>query len=431
MIAKIQDSVDLNYPDILGLITQGQRLNLGPLQCAVATQPARIAAGQKFDVIFLVQNASDVRLDVGFTLKMPEADASGQSDMFYCKGTRIVKSLQAAEVGYFVVPAASSPLTKPDEYSLSGVVEFNVLDRYRKPERVREAEGGGAVQYELLSEAIRRELIGLRMLHWGVKHTGLLKRNIETRFEIVSQQVGTPPKLDAAWRSLWTLNDYVDEDIMEQRIAPQLDRILAFYTNNRPQFYELLQKTVTSWFNASGYPLYEGEARYIAKLLTHVLCDIGKPQPTREVPDPPRPLWYQQLLSILFQDPNYSKHPLHLIQQRVFPELVQDAMLHGFKMLETVLHEDFGLDSEKQAYTQDIIHALRNQEPLSYSDVYLPMIIAGLILNGRVVSEGENVRESLFSLHNAHQKRADEYNEDNAFITKMLETWIDDALDNC
>ena len=53
------DSSALNYPDILGFITGGPRLNAGVVQIALATRPRVVRAGRPFEAILLIQNACD------------------------------------------------------------------------------------------------------------------------------------------------------------------------------------------------------------------------------------------------------------------------------------------------------------------------------------------------------------------------------------
>jgi len=103
MIAKkMIDSA--NYPDILGLITGGERLNLDSVQIAVATRPRFVRAGRPFEILLLVQNAVDTDVDITMTLHMPSVDAKKQKDRFIIQTQRVVVGVKPAEVGYALLP---------------------------------------------------------------------------------------------------------------------------------------------------------------------------------------------------------------------------------------------------------------------------------------------------------------------------------------
>src|SRR5260221_13190091 len=81
----------VNYPDILGTITDGRRLNLDVLQVAVAVRPLAVNAGQPFEAIVLLQNAADTNVDAVLRLAVPDVDLAGQKGRF---STKLVKPIR-------------------------------------------------------------------------------------------------------------------------------------------------------------------------------------------------------------------------------------------------------------------------------------------------------------------------------------------------
>ena len=79
-----------NYPDILGAITGGLRCNINVVQLALAVRPRVVRAGRPFEAILLVQNASDVNVDVTATLHLPDKDAAKQKNQFTSHHVRLV-----------------------------------------------------------------------------------------------------------------------------------------------------------------------------------------------------------------------------------------------------------------------------------------------------------------------------------------------------
>ena len=100
-----------NYPDILGYITGGERCNINVVQLALAVRPRVVRAGRPFETILLVQNASDVDVDVTASLTLPEVDAKKQKGRFLSKKNRLLVGVRPAEVGYVVLPMSSLPDT--------------------------------------------------------------------------------------------------------------------------------------------------------------------------------------------------------------------------------------------------------------------------------------------------------------------------------
>ncbi|HLA41836.1 MAG TPA: hypothetical protein VJZ27_00280 [Aggregatilineales bacterium] len=414
----------VNYPDLLGVVTGNRRLNMGVVQCALATRPKKIAAGQNFEVLFLIQNAADVDVDVTVTMQLPERDGNGKRGMFFSKSSRLLVGLQPAEVGYLILPASCSPKTRPETgYQLQADIKVDVVDKTRKPARVRLSEGGGAVDFQKLDEKIKREILDLRTAAWAIESHSR-KNHIAVDFEIMPQGLSNLTEFAAGWESLWTMEDYVDDHIIEQRVQEHLDIFLPKIAAREDVFKPLLEATL-HWFKEASYPLKTVEAIYITKILVLVLCEVGI-DPTAPV----KPRWFRELIHVLFHQSQLRDFAESVLKDNLYPALINDGIMHSFKMIITVLNEDFGTQDEMQAYADDITNSLKKQTPLNYGQVYLPLISAGVIANNRIIMPGENVRDTLFALHKARESRIAEQNADNAFITEMLNGLIDRALEH-
>ena len=88
-----------NYPDVLGAITGGPRLNIDVVQVALAIRPAQIPAGQTGELILLAQNASDQDIDVLIQVELPERDQAKQKNVFTAAKTKLRIGLRPAEAG--------------------------------------------------------------------------------------------------------------------------------------------------------------------------------------------------------------------------------------------------------------------------------------------------------------------------------------------
>jgi hypothetical protein len=117
------------------------------------------------------------------------------------------------------------------------------------------------------------------------------------------------------------------------------------------------------------------------------------------------------------------------VQELIFLPLVEDSVKYGFEMIETVLREDFGDTEEKQDYASRVVQNLTGNGIPTFSTTYLPLVLAGVIANNRVVMPRENVRDSLHSLSKAGSARRPEIDGGSQEIYAMLQNLIDRALD--
>lgn len=188
------------YPDILGFLTGGPRYNVSVVQFALATSPRVVRAGRPFEAIVLMQNASDVDVDVTATLQLPKKDVTGQSDVFKANADRLVVGLRPAEVGYVKLPIMCELETAIHEgYDLGVDVKVKPLG---KPQRIRSAEGNGAIP--ALPDHSMYEIRELGQLVFSAEKSFGLGNVLQTSFSVMPGKIGRLSDLSAGWVSLWT-----------------------------------------------------------------------------------------------------------------------------------------------------------------------------------------------------------------------------------
>src|SRR5215213_5643798 len=130
------------YPDILGAITNGKRLNINVLQVAGATRPPAINAGSPFEAVVLLQNAAATDIDAVIQLILPETDLAGQRGRFSTKMTRPVRiGLRPGEVGFTTLPVMITHQAMPGKDYMFRL-EIQVEQKERNNNRVRDENGG-------------------------------------------------------------------------------------------------------------------------------------------------------------------------------------------------------------------------------------------------------------------------------------------------
>ncbi len=293
---------------------------------------------------------------------------------------------------------------------------------------MRDPNGGGAFIFQELPEAAQTHMQALRGLRFSVE-PGSKKHTIHTTFVIGPPALASLKALQekkADWVSLWTMSDYRDDYIVAQKVWGQAQNIRRQI--NRETIFMPLLKATQERFQACSYPLLPPEAIYITKLLTLIL-EMGISEPTPDNPRPAWPHWFPKMCRLVFQEPALEAQNEPLITRLVYADLVYDAILYGFTMVSTVTNESFGSHDETSRYADDIVDALNQQNTLDFARAYLPLVAGGLIANARVTMPREQIRETVFMLSKAVDKRRVEKNPDNGFIFDITDKLIERALD--
>jgi hypothetical protein len=417
----------INYPDLVGGITGGPRLNLDVIQCAVAARPAQVPAGQFLEIVLLLQNASDIDVDVVVTTDLPDEDRGKARGRFTPKSPRLRVGLRPAEMGFMTLPVGTSPLTQPAPDYLAGLA-LEIKHVGKKPQRVRAENGGGPFVLQELSGEAQKQVQSLRALRFAVD-PGKKKHHVQTTFAVLPPALASLKalkELKADWVSLWTMRDYLDQYTIAQRVW-ELSQAVTGQLRREAVFMPLL-KTTQERFQACEYALLPPEAIFVTKLLTLVL-EMGVNSPTLADPRPAWPRWFVKLCRLLFHEPALATQLEPLVTRQLYADLVYDAVLHGFTMVSTVTDEKFGSAEESDRYADDLVDALTNRKPLDFARAYLPLVMGGLIANTRVTMPREQVRETVFILSKALEKRRSEKTQDSAFIFDLTEKLIERALD--
>lgn len=347
-----------NYPDVLGYITGGPRVRIGVLQLAVAVHPRITRAGRPFEVMVLIQNASDVELEVVVSLTFPERDAKKQKNRFVSKAARLVIGLEAAEVGVAVLPVSSLPDTAPsDSYSITMDVKVRPSGS-EKPNRIREANGGGALDLDDLEAAAQAKLPELRNVQWDTR-SSLIGSSLSVPFTVMSGKVGQFADLKPSWTRLWSLSDLVDQVLLFNKHKESLAKMLPKLT--RAPVYTQLVESTRRQFSESGVVLKPLEEQLIAKILTVILeyarlspkdirylvgedYSIQRYLEVDELRPAPKsvalPAWAQDLLRALNRDERVVEYPVRAIGHFSYAGLLKDAMQHTFDRIQAITDLD-------------------------------------------------------------------------------------------
>lgn len=420
-----QDAV-ANFPDILGALTRGPRRAVDEVQCALAVRPAQVPAGHTFEVIVLLQNTVDVSLDITLKVDLPARDLAKNKDPFSAAKEKLLVGLRPAEAGFVVLPVEAAADTQPGPgYTVSVALDTKVVaaQRRHKPQVIRAAEGGGGFSADVFDDETRAHLQALRALAFSVEGRG---KALEAPFTVGPPDVAGLHTPQPDWVSLWTLADHPDDAVVARQVWDVAQAALDQLT--REQVFMPLLQVTQERFQACGYPLFPPEAIFITKYLTLTL-EKGATAPSTEQPRPAWPHWFSRLLRVLAREPALQEQPDVVATHLLYSDLLYDAVTAGFASVTATTHEQFGSADEIDQYATDLVAAVGQRQRLDVARAYLPLVMAGVIANNRVTMPREKVRDTIFTLSKALEKRQHEKTADTAFIFDITSRLIDDALD--
>jgi hypothetical protein len=396
-----------NYPDVLGFLTGNVRLDMGTLQVAAAVRPKIVTAGRPFQVVIVLQNTTDAEVEVTANVLVPNSDFGGQKARFLLKTQRVAVGVAASEVGVLTFPVGTLPDTTPGkDYRVQVQLTVKPADKTAdKAARVRQSNGGGALYLEGLPRPVQADLARYRGLAFTGGKKGLLGANatLEPAFGITKGELGQIINAAPEYKPLWTLADLHEDPrillerhhgLITQYLLPSLDRSRMLVP---------LVRATEKRFSDAGYDLKTVEAEMISRLLALVLeyactgqLSYGRSYITpkeyellRLVTQSPRerepikhPRWFIKMLEVVDADERAARFVSKYLPEQAYDELLHDALIHGLNIYETATGSELGSQEELAEYAEGWMQKWQNKsEPLKFEDVYLPLVIAGLVIH--------------------------------------------------
>ncbi|MAS32679.1 MAG: hypothetical protein CL610_01655 [Anaerolineaceae bacterium] len=427
-----------NYPDILGYITNGRRKQIDVVDAAMTIRPRIARAGQTFEIILLLQNTTDVRVEVVAEPKVPARDRDGKTDQFILKTARMTAVLSPAEVGCVSLPMQTLPTaTSENDYHVFINLSVKTL---AKPRVVRQTDSFVNLSYYFyLDYPTIMEIAELKALDFSVSKTGLIGTSIEASFDLAppGKAPVEVPEIKPAWKRLWSMSGHTDARPQLEQYGKLLEhRVLPLLT--RENLYEPLYKSTIRRFGSRNYRLNPNEAHYITKLLVDIL------QMGREMPDslyyPEQalygvgelldhgwtsdgrpvhlPAWCRSFLTRIASDNRVMDQPVKSLATILYDDLLQDGIIHGFSLVHMVIGRELGNKIDTERYASQFVEELNDTDtPLEFDDIYLPLILGGIIVDTDVPLPYEN---PLNRVHEIYDSIRQQRPRDAANVEKMV-----------
>jgi hypothetical protein len=443
--------IDVNYPDVLGYITNGARHVSDVVQVALATRPRVVRAGRPFEVVMVVQNTVDVAVEVTVTLNLPETDTEHKKGRFVTSTERLVIDMQPGEVGLIKLPVSTLPDTAvSNEYSAA--MDIKVKTGEKPKARLRRPDGGGPVKLEVLKPDAAQLIEELQKLAFSTakKGGGWLRGGdvIETQFGVMAGKVGQIADLKPGWVSLWTMDDLDDDSMLVQRYKEML-RLRVLPELRRDNLLGPMQALTKKRFAEAGYPLLDAEVPFIAKLLTivleyahaaeagHAIYAAGKYNLDMWIAEKPvdlgmevkmvLPRWTATMLRAIARDERVGSVPVKAVLHFAYYDLVFDACEYAFSLIETATGEDLGTPEEVAQFSDSVVAKLKDGG-IDFTHTYMPLLMGGVLVGDQVLVKGERISDMFQALRDAFDQRQNEWDDDNEPVFQMTRQVIDQML---
>jgi hypothetical protein len=385
-------NTNTELPDVLGMITGGLRLNIGILQCAFAISPRNTVVGQPFEALLLLQSAADKPIQVNATLRLPKKDNAGNKINLWLPKDSAQITLQPAETGLLHMPIVSRPPTQPGTES---AVALKVDVKFPRNIRMVRPPSGGRPASVLSISPFRINI--LREV--GFRIAQQEEHVLTDTFEIVPGVISAAPPPNAPrYESLWTPRDLASEQAHYAELEQSAEQFAATIT--RYAVLEPLIELVEQRFLKVGLPLHSSEALLIAKSITYVLEDGLDLHPGFSLY---ASRWFKQLVGMI-EDPATTKDIDKLIV-RLFPSLIFDSVLLGLTLVGEESKSSLGSPNEQIEYASEVVAAIEGNIPIDLGHAYLPLVLAGILLNYRIKGMRENPWITLHEISRAWQGR--------------------------
>jgi hypothetical protein len=430
------------YPDLLGALTGGNRVAVGPVECALAVRPRAVRAGKSFSAYLLVQNMTRSAVELQAVIHLPERDANNERDRFTVRSDRLTVEMLPAEIGYVELPVACNVHTAVGrDYTLSVDVRARALDRNAG---VITHNGVGVWSESTLTEAGRARMEALQALHFTAQRYGLRGQTLQVGFSVMSGKVGSLTKMEPEWHNVWKPEDGLNPALLLLHYGDEfMSRVVPYLTIGN--LYPALWYKVVDKYASSGYDLTEVEIAMVTKLLTMIILYTGKPSGPEwlrmaehydvkalihskiwETPEKPSPRWITRFLLALHYNERILARPAAAIAEFAFEELFQDGLHHGFHRIALFLNADVGGERTREKWIRRVNEAFAESNA-DFATAFMPLVLGGMTAFDLVLVEGETIPDTLYNMHNMMMYRNNERNEKNEGIFRLAEAILREA----
>jgi hypothetical protein len=298
-----------------------------------------------------------------------------------------------------------------------------------KPRLIRQAEQSEEINldyYFSLSEEAIQKLMVLKMLNFSIKRRTMFGNLLEASFALAPAKEMPRNDVKAGWFSLWALGTDGDARPLLERYRGTL-ALNIIPGLNPAALYKALFPVTKERFG-KGYNIQAIEIHYITKLMVYILSIAPRPPLVYHYPEEsiytvmtilkngwptdgtpiPLPYWCRGLLYMIGMDEEVLQDPSLAFTGALYDELMRDAITHGFHIMSVATRRDMAGEHELRVYTDYLVQMIRRpKRPLTFSDIYLPLVLAGTVVTEDVPLPNEKPLDRIHDLLKLYHQRAE------------------------
>ena len=266
----------------------------------------------------------------------------------------------------------------------------------------------------------------LKMLNFSTKRRSMFSNMLETSFALARAKDMPRNDVNAGWFSLWALGTDSDARPLLERFRGTL--ALSIIPSLEPvALYKALFPVTKERFGKA-YNIQSIEVHFITKLMVYILSIAPHPPLVYHYPEEsmytvmtilkngwptdgtpiPLPYWCRGLLHMIGMDEEVVKEPVLAFTGALYDELIRDAITHGFHIMSVATRREMASEHELKVYTDYLVGKIRRpKRPLTFSDVYLPLVLAGTVVAEDVFLPAEKPLDRVHDLMKLYNKRAE------------------------
>jgi len=409
-------AIEPMYPDVLGAITGGARVNIDKLQCALGVFPRRSYLNQPAELVLVLQNMVDQTMKVQVAVQLPIENAEGRPAVFDAPKTSFAFNMDAGEVSALRIPIlALSPTPPGADYPV------RVAVRYRAPEgrAVRLASGGAPPTLMKLSpikfQVLKEVEFSAELWHGSADI-------LTTYFDIAAKAMPFQEhELKPRYDILWKREEMNEERRRVQEKAPDARRVASTLTQDK--ILPAVLFAVEDRYTRGGLTLSPAEARAITKMIVYTLDGLAQRADKLDVRDT---IWFSTLCQVLLHDPKIEEWDKgDLVVEYLLEAAVYDAMMMAYRMIEPIVKGNVGNQADRVSYTNRLLTWMIGQGDSNVSYIYLPLAMGGVMVNHKIGIRGESPWTIIDELRKTYVNRSRLLKNDEAAVFDMLNKVLD------
>ena len=408
----------VSYPDAIGeYIATKERNITGGLQYTGYFEPAQIAPEQVANLYLFVQNVFNVPVKASFKVNIPQSGGlfRGSKDLLKVEEDQIELELAAGEAGLLTLPATTTEHVEDGKHALTLEVKTSAQ---KGAKRVRPEKAQSKLDQSLIDSPVGLNIIG------SLGATYVEKSAKKVSFDIAVAGDPAPPErapqTKHSYEAFWT-----EEDVkfFNQAIQELNNRQVKLKNELTPDaLYANLFGETTSRFADAGLPLRVGEAIILAKILTYT-CQYFLSSSSRRngllVP-----IWEQALAHQAD-----TTDSLDVIRSIGYHHILRLAVAISFGLIAKTFGRQFWPLEERQVVANHIADSIEAGEDVDIEFLYLPLLMAGTQICGKLKLKGEDVSHTLKLMQAARKARTNLFlDDDMARADKIYNRILKQAL---